>query len=443
VNKLRGDPQNNGEIDQQDFDPYELEKQWQLRPHEEWADRIMALAQDKLSGQARREVEQHLKTCERCTEAYHACRQVVQLLRLAAPREHVIKESGIAYSSEPQAKPHLPPVKMPPGLPRQMREYQEKYVASSPAAPNADPEASDQTKTEATQNDPPATTDQAPSQPSDTAQMKAPGTEVDAFRTIQPLWKDGVVEHHLAEHRSEGRRISLHIVAAPLSQEGLETFQQEAQHLSDLQHPNIVHIVDYGVDNDTPYLALEHITAQSLRKKHRPGEKLPVATIVEYVRQVAEALGYAHKRGVVHRNIKPESLLSTGETVRVSNFGLTAGSLSAGAMKPPEDGAYLFYTAPEQLEGKHTEASDQYALGAVVYEWLTGSPPFNGTFEEVAQHHKKTPPPPPSKKRPNLPPRLDDVLKQALAKKPEHRHPTIQKFAEALIEAVQTVRSEN
>ncbi|HEU5369561.1 MAG TPA: serine/threonine-protein kinase [Ktedonobacterales bacterium] len=252
-----------------------------------------------------------------------------------------------------------------------------------------------------------------------------------------------MIEHHLAEHRTGGRRISLHIVDAPLSQEELEAFQKEARHLSDLQHPNIVHIVDYGVDNDTAFLALEHITAQSLRQKHRPGEKLPVATIVEYVRQIADALGYAHRRGVVHRNIKPESLLlSSGKTVRVSNFGLTAGALRAHA-KPPEGGAYLFYTAPEQLEGKPSEASDQYALGAVVYEWLTGSPPFGGSFEEVARQHKQTPPPSPRKQRPDLPPRLDEVLKQALAKKPEHRHPTIQKFAEALSEAVHAVRSEN
>ncbi len=439
MKKLRGDPQNNDEIDRQDLDLYELEKQWQLRPHEEWADRIIALAQDKLSGQERAEVEQHLKTCKRCTEAYYAYRQVMRLLRLAAPREPVIKESGIAYGSEPARKPHLSPVKMPPGLPRQMREYQEKYVASSQESTNTDPEASGQAQTEDPRNDPLAPIDQPPSLP-DTSQMKAPGTEVNDFRTIQPLWKDGVIEHHLAEHRTEGRRIFLHIVDAPLSQEELETFQKEARHLSDLQHPNIVHIVDYGVDNDTAYLALEHITAQSLRQKHRPGEKLPVTTVVEYVRQIAEALGYAHKRGVVHRNIKPESLLSTGKTVQVSNFGLSASSLSAG-VKPPEGGAYLFYTAPEQLEGKYTEASDQYALGAVVYEWLTGSPPFNGTFEEVAQHHRKTPPPSSRKTRPDLPPRLDDVLKQALAKKPEHRHPTIQKFAEALKEAAQAVRS--
>jgi serine/threonine protein kinase len=440
MDESRRDQYTNDTIeDQQDLDFYELEKEWQLRPHEEWANRIIALAQEKLSAQERAEVEQHLKTCDQCTEAYHAYRQIMKLLRLAAPREHVIKESGIAYGSKPSTKPHLPPVKMPPGLPRQMREYQEKYVASSSEIANTDPETSGQTRTEAPQNDPPATIDQPPSLP-DTSQMKAPGTDVNDFRTIRPLWRDGVIEHHLAEHRTEGRRISLHIVDAPLSQEELETFQQEAQHLSDLQHPNIVHIVDYGVDNDTAYLALEHITAQSLRQKHRPGEKLPVATIVEYVRQIAEALGYAHRRGVVHRNIKPESLLlSPGKTVRVSNFGLTAGSLSAG-VKPPEGGAYLFYTAPEQLEGQHTAASDQYSLGAVIYEWLTGSPPFNGSLEEVAQHHKKTPPPSPRKKRPDLPPRLDDVLKQALAKKPEHRHPTIQKFAEALIEAVQTVR---
>lgn len=150
VNEFRLNSQHEKEIDKRTLDPYEHEKQRRLRPHQRWEDQLIALARGKLSDQQRAEVERHLQTCERCAEAYRAYREVSQLLRLAAPRTSLLKESGIAYDAALPRKPRLPSVDMPPGIPRQMREYMEKYVVfpdppQPVPGPDAAPEATDQT----------------------------------------------------------------------------------------------------------------------------------------------------------------------------------------------------------------------------------------------------------------------------------------------------------
>lgn len=150
MNEFRLNSQHEKEIDKRTLDPYEHEKQRRLRPHQRWEDQLIALARGKLSDQQRIEVERHLNTCERCAEAYRAYREVSQLLRLAAPRKSLLKESGIAHDAALPRKPRLPSVDMPPGIPRQMREYMEKHVVfpdppQPVPGPDTAPEAPDQT----------------------------------------------------------------------------------------------------------------------------------------------------------------------------------------------------------------------------------------------------------------------------------------------------------
>lgn len=150
MKRSRRDSQHNGAPDQHNVDSYELEKQRRLRPHEQWAARITALAQDKLSGEEQAEVEQHLKTCKRCSEAYQAYLEVAQLLRLAAPRERLIEERGALYGETLPTRQRLSRVDMPPGLPPKMKAYMEHHVVF-PEAPedtaDAATEASDSKET--------------------------------------------------------------------------------------------------------------------------------------------------------------------------------------------------------------------------------------------------------------------------------------------------------
>ena len=164
-------------------------------------------------------------------------------------------------------------------------------------------------------------------------------------------------------------------------------------------------------------------------------------SIITYVSQVASALQFAHDKGFVHRDIKPENmLLGTRSEVLLSDFGI---SVFASRTEPQYSTNHIAqsvagtsrYMAPEQLQGHPQSASDQYALGVVVYEWLCGTSPFHGTLIEVAMQHLTMPPPPLREHIPELAPAIEEVVLRALAKEPEQRFTRVQDFAEALQDA--------
>jgi serine/threonine protein kinase len=158
--------------------------------------------------------------------------------------------------------------------------------------------------------------------------------------------------------------------------------------------------------------------------------------IVLYIRQVADALQYAHDEKLIHRDVKPENmLLKREDVVLLSDFGLAVVSQSSSHEIARDISGTIAYMAPEQARGKPRPASDQYALGIVVYEWLCGARPFEGSYQEMAVQHVLTPPPSLHEKLPNISSALEGVVMRALAKDPHQRFTHIKDFAKALEQA--------
>ena len=211
--------------------------------------------------------------------------------------------------------------------------------------------------------------------------------------------------------------------------------------MTQLAHPNIVRVLDFAVDENLPYLVMDYAPNGSLRELYPAGSRMPVHSIIDYVVQVASALQFAHDKGFVHRDIKPENmLLGTRSEVLLSDFGI---SVFASRTEPQYSTMHISqsvagtsrYMAPEQLQGHPQPASDQYALGVIVYEWLCGTSPFHGTLIEVAMQHLTMPPPPLREQIPEISPAIEEVVLRALAKEPEQRFARVQDFAEALQDA--------
>ncbi len=212
------------------------------------------------------------------------------------------------------------------------------------------------------------------------------GHQLGNYRVLRLLGRGGFANVYLGEQVHLKNNAALKVVRAAFSEEQSATFLQEARILARLRHPHIVRVLDFAVEAGTAYLVLEYAPGGTLRTLCPRGTRLPLATMLRVVKQVVSALQYAHDQGLIHRDVKPENLLlgPQGE-ILLSDFGLavfapdshlysTQAIVTSGAGTSP-------YLAPEQLQGQPQSASDQYALGAVIYEWLTGTPPFQGVVD--------------------------------------------------------------
>ncbi len=181
---------------------------------------------------------------------------------------------------------------------------------------------------------------------------------------------------------------------------------------------------------------MEYASNGSLRTRHPAGSQIPLATIVSYVKQVAEALQYAHEKKLIHRDVKPENmLLGENHQVLLSDFGVALVTQSTRYQNTQELIGTAAYMPPEQLQGRPRRASDQYALGAVVYEWICGERPFQGTLTELFSQHMFVPPPSLCEQVPELPFAVEEVVFTALAKDPDQRFAHVRAFATALEQA--------
>ena len=262
------------------------------------------------------------------------------------------------------------------------------------------------------------------------------GQQLGNYRLIRLLGTGGFADVYLGEHVFLKIQAAIKILHT-LRQEDLQGFLQEAQTIARLKHSHIVRILEFGVDS-IPFLAMEYASNGTLRQRHPKGSIVPLATVVSYVKQVASALQYAHQERLVHRDVKPENMLLTDSNeVLLSDFGIAAVGHSTRYQGDQAIAGTVAYMAPEQLQGNLRRASDQYALGVVVYEWLSGDCPFRGTFTEIATQHIFTPPPPLRSKVPAISPDVEQVVLHALAKDPQQRFANIQAFATALEQASQ------
>src|SRR6266487_3758364 len=262
------------------------------------------------------------------------------------------------------------------------------------------------------------------------------GQQLGNYRLLRLLGRGQFAEVYLGEHVHLQTQAAIKVLQTQLRDPDVEGFRAEARTLAHCHHPHIVGVLDFGVQEATPFLVMDYAPGGSLRKRHPKGTVLPLDTVVSYVKQVAQALQHAHHEKLIHRDIKPENLLlGRHHEVLLSDFGLAIITQSSSYQHLQETAGSIAYMAPEQLQGHPSPASDQYALGVIVYEWLCGERPFSGSFTEIAAQHLLVPPPPLHEKVPTIPSVVEHVVLKALAKAPQHRFAQVQDFALALEEA--------
>ena len=263
------------------------------------------------------------------------------------------------------------------------------------------------------------------------------GQQLGKYRLTGLLGKGGFAEVYLGVHTHLETEAAIKVLHAQLvTAREVEKFRQEARDLARLTHQNIVRVLDFDVENETPYLVLDYAPNGSLRQRLPSERPIPPAEIVPYLTQVAEALQYAHDQHLIHRDIKPQNmLLGRHNEVLLTDFGIAVVAQSTSMQKTQGVAGTAAYMAPEQLQGKPRTASDQYALGIVVYEWLAGERPFQGSFTEVASQHLFTPAPPLRGKIPAISPAVEQVVMTALEKDPKNRFGSVRAFANAFRQA--------
>ena len=262
------------------------------------------------------------------------------------------------------------------------------------------------------------------------------GQQLGNYRLERLLGRGGFAEVYLGVHLRLGTQAAIKVLHTQLASDEEDVFQQEARTIARLEHPHIVRVLDFDVHEGTPFLVMSYAANGTLRTRHARGSQLALETIVPYVKQVADALTYAHEEKLVHRDIKPENMLvGRRDEVLLSDFGIATVAQSSRYQGTQDVAGTVAYMAPEQVQGKPRPASDQYSLGIVVYEWLTGTRPFHGGFTEIATQHVLTPPPPLREKLPTISPAIEQAVLIALAKDPKERFATVQAFANALEQA--------
>jgi serine/threonine-protein kinase len=269
--------------------------------------------------------------------------------------------------------------------------------------------------------------------------MSSPDTLINTlfdgrYRIVRKLGSGGMANVYLAEDEDLGRRVAIKILNERYANDDLfiERFRREAKSAAALSHPNIVSVYDRGEAEGTYYIAMEVIEGRSLKELIMTRGPLPIAQALSYTHEILEALRFAHRHGIIHRDIKPHNIL-IGERLKVTDFGIAR----AGASQMTEAGSIMGtaqYLSPEQARGAPvTASSDLYSAAIVLYEMLTGKVPFTGDSAiEIAMKHLNDPPKPPSKIRPEIPKELDAVVLRALAKNPEDRYQTAEEFSEDL-----------
>jgi serine/threonine-protein kinase len=257
--------------------------------------------------------------------------------------------------------------------------------------------------------------------------MIDPDTIIDGrYRVLSRLGSGGMADVYLAHDQLLGREVAVKVLHNHFAedQEFVERFKREASSAAALSHPNIVGIFDRGEWNGTYYIAMEYVAGRSLKAIVRESGPLDPAVAIDTVIQILRAARFAHRRGVIHRDLKPHNVILDEEgRARVTDFGIAR----AGASDMTLTGSIMGtaqYLSPEQAQGYAVSAaSDIYSVGVILYELLTGVVPFEGeTAVAVAFKQVSATPRPPSELNPALSPSLDAVVLRALAKDPLERY---------------------
>jgi eukaryotic-like serine/threonine-protein kinase len=263
------------------------------------------------------------------------------------------------------------------------------------------------------------------------------GQQLGNYYLTRLLGWGGFADVYLGRHVHLNTLAAIKVLHAPIPTEDIDQFLNEARTLVRLEHPHIIKVLDFGIQDKTPFLVMSYAPNGTLRQLHPKGTVLPVQTAVAYAKQVASALQYLHNQKLIHRDIKPENLLlGPDQEILLSDFGTALIVQTVSVQGDIQEMAgTVTYMAPEQLQGKPRPASDQYGLGVVVYEWLCGEVPFKGTFTELSSQQMLMPPPSLRLKNPEISSQIEEVVMKALSKEPSQRFTNMTAFATALEDA--------
>jgi serine/threonine protein kinase len=286
------------------------------------------------------------------------------------------------------------------------------------------------------------------------------GQTLGNYRLVKLLGKGGYSEVYLAENIHLGVQAAIKVLKLHnLDDLEQEKFRSEAKFMTTLENQRIIKVLDYGIemsqrghgDGSTPYIVMEYAPLGTLRHLYPHRTPMPLNKVVFYTNQMAEALQYAHDKNIIHLDVKPENMLvRKPDDVALSDFGIAVAGMNTSNLQLqqaeilrkmalgqqiniPGTAPYL---APERLLGHTQRASDQYSLGIVVYEWLTGRRPFEGSDLEICQKHERQTPPPLHSNYPYISPGVEEVVMKALAKMPADRYKSVRDFAQALDSAI-------
>jgi eukaryotic-like serine/threonine-protein kinase len=264
-----------------------------------------------------------------------------------------------------------------------------------------------------------------------------PDTLVDGrYRVLNRLGSGGMADVYCAEDSHLGRQVALKVLYQRFAQDAefVERFKREAQAAAGLTHPNVVNVFDRGEHDGTYYIAMEYLPGSTLKEVIAERGALDQEAVIDIGVQILRAASFAHRRGVVHRDLKPHNvMLDDAGNAKVTDFGIAR----AGASEMTEAGSIMGtaqYLSPEQAQGQlATSQSDLYSVGIILYELLTGRLPFDGeSAVAIAVQHLNDPPPPISSLRPDVAPELEAAVMRALAKDPAARWADADEFIRAL-----------
>lgn len=268
------------------------------------------------------------------------------------------------------------------------------------------------------------------------------GEQLGNYRLERLLGRGGFAEVYLGEHIHIPRQAAIKVLHTRLAEDAIANFRREAQIIAELQHPHIVTIFDFDLQENILFLVMDYYPRGSLRQRHPRGTRLALDMVVDYVGQLAQALDYAHGKRIIHRDVKPENMLiGPHDEVILADFGIATIAHNTTSMNQQVFAGTPYYMAPEQIRSNARPASDQYTLGAVVYEWLTGAPPFQGTVLEIYVKQVLAEPRPLQEIVPDLPLDVEEVVLTALRKDPQQRFASVTAFATALAAAARAEQS--